>query len=108
MFSRSRRRQSTQDKPRDVDDSDAGTPETTLRHTQQLQQWRRSAQRVSRAWNAWLAADSHDRAIRYRVFTAALADEERTAAELERVIGLPQAREYVTTTEPRPGRLGAR
>lgn len=79
-----------------------------LRHIQQLQEWRRAAQRVTRAWNAWLAADSRDRAIRYRVFVAALADEETTALELERISGLPQAGGYVTTTGPRAGRLGAR
>jgi hypothetical protein len=104
---RLRRRRSGQDRPRSADDSDAETPGTTLRHTQQLQEWRRSAQRVTRAWNDWLAADSHTRAIRYRVFVAALADEERTAAELERVIGVPQGGEYATTTAPRVGQLDA-
>jgi hypothetical protein len=107
VFSRSRRHRSTQGEPRAVDDSDAGTP-TTIRHTQQLQEWRRSAQRVTRAWNAWLAADSHDRAIRYRVFVGALADEETAAAALERGTGLPEAGQDVTDTEPRVGRLGAR
>jgi hypothetical protein len=108
VFSRSRRCRSTQDKPRVVDDSDAGTPETTLRHTEQLQAWRRAAQRVTRAWNGWLAADSRDRAVRYRVFVAALADEERAAAEVERIVDLADVGQCVTTPDPRDRRLGAR
>ena len=92
MFFRSRRRGSARDNPRVADHSDAGTDETTLRQTQQLQEWRRSAQRVTRAWNAWLAAESRDRAVRYRAFVAALADEERAAAEVERMVDLADAR----------------
>jgi hypothetical protein len=108
VFFRSRRRQSSQEKPRAADHSDAGLPETTLHQTQQLQDWRRSAQRVTRAWNAWLAAESRDRAIRYSVFVAALADEERAAAEVERMVDLADVGQCVTTTDPRNGRLGAR
>lgn len=108
MFFRSKGRRSRQENPRAADHNDAGTPETTLRQTQQLQEWRRSAQRVTRAWNAWLAAESRDRALRYRVFVAALADEERAAAEVERMVDLADAGACVTTTEPRNGRLGAR
>jgi heme oxygenase len=54
-------------------------------------EWRRSAQRVTRAWNAWLAADHRDRGVRYRAFVAALADEERAATEVERMIELADA-----------------
>ena len=109
MFFRSRRHRSPQDHPRAADHSDAGIPETTLRQTQQqLQEWRRSAQRVTRAWNAWLAAESRDRAIRYRVFVAALADEEKAAAEVERMVELADAAQCVITTDPRNGRLRAR
>jgi len=50
----------------------------------QLQSWRESAQRVTRAWNAWLAAEGRDRTARYRALEAAVAAEERAAAELER------------------------
>jgi hypothetical protein len=107
VFSRSRRRRATQDKPRAVDDSGAGTPETTPPHTQQLQEWRRSAQRVTRAWNAWLAAASRDADVRYRTVMAALADEERAAAEVERMIELPEP-EHVTTPDARRSGLGAR
>ena len=52
--------------PRVADASDAGTDEATLQQTQRLMEWRRSAQRVTRAWNAWLAAESRDRGVRYR------------------------------------------
>ncbi|HWJ50299.1 MAG TPA: hypothetical protein VNR42_04720 [Solirubrobacteraceae bacterium] len=109
MFFRSRRHRSPQDHPRAADHSDAGIPETTLRQTQQqLQEWRRSAQRVTRAWNAWIAAETRDRAMRYRIFVAALADEERAAAEVKRMVELADAGRCVITTEPRNGRLGAR
>jgi hypothetical protein len=46
--------------------------------------WWRSAQRVSRAWNEWLAADSSRRPDTYHHYLSALAAEERAAAELER------------------------
>jgi predicted TIM-barrel fold metal-dependent hydrolase len=108
VFFGSRRHQSSQEKPRAADQSDAGIPETTLHQTQQLQDWRRSAQRVTRAWNAWLAAESRDRAIRYRAFVAALADEERAAAEVERMVDRADAGVCVTTTDRRNRRLGAR
>jgi hypothetical protein len=76
----------------------------TARHTRQFQEWRRSAERVTGAWNAWRAADRHDGTVCYRVFVDALADEERTAAELERVVGLSQAGDEAANTEPRAGR----
>ena len=104
MLFRSRRHRSPRDVPRAADRSDAGSPKTT----QQLQDWRRSAQRVTRAWNAWLAAESRDRAGRYRVFVAALADEETAAAEVERMVDLADAGRCLTAAEPRNGRLGAR
>jgi hypothetical protein len=108
VFFRLRRHQSARGNRRVADHSDAGTDDTTAQETQRLVEWRRSAQRVTRAWNAWLAADGRDRALRYRVFVAALADEERAAAEVERMIGLRQAAEYVTTTDPGRSGLGAR
>lgn len=108
MFFRSRRQRLPQDNPRAAHDSDAGILETRLQQTQKLQDWRQSAQRVTRAWNAWLAADGDDRAIRYRVFVAALADEERAAAEVERMVDLADAGPYVIAADPRNGRPGAR
>ena len=97
MLFRSRRHRSPQEGPRAADHSDAGTHETALRQTRQLQDWRRSAQRVTRAWNAWLAADGDDRVIRYGVFVAALGEEKRAAAGVERMVELPAARECITT-----------
>ena len=108
MFFGSRRRRSPRDNDRAADQSDVGIPETTLQQTQRLQDWRQSAQRVTRAWNAWLAAESSDRDIRYRVFVAALADEERAAEEVERMVGLGEAEARVTATDPRNSGQGAR
>jgi hypothetical protein len=108
MFFRARRHRSPRENARAADRSDAVIPETTLHQTQQLQDWRRSAQRVTRAWNAWLAADRRERAIRYHAFVAALADEERAAAEVERMVDPAGVGACVTTTDPRNGRLGAR
>ena len=108
MFFRSRRRRSSQDNPRAAEHSDGGIPETTLRQTRQMQEWRRSAQRVTRAWNAWLAAEGRDRGARYHAFAAALAEEERAAAEVERMVDRADAGVCVTTTDRRNRRLGAR
>jgi hypothetical protein len=52
-----------------------------------LTDWRRSAQRVTRAWNAWIAADERDRDACYREYAAALAAEELAAARMERTAG---------------------
>jgi hypothetical protein len=49
MFFRSRRHQAAGEKPRGADIDDAVTDETTLRQAQRLMEWRRSAQRVTRA-----------------------------------------------------------
>ena len=109
VFFRSKGHRARQENPRVADDRDAGIPETTLQQTRELHDWRRSAQRVTRAWNAWLAAESGDRASRYRAYVAALADEERAAAEVERMVDLgDDAGACVTATDPRKGRLGAR
>ena len=69
-------------------------------------EWRRSAQRVTRAWNAWLAAESRDRGVRYREFVAALADEERAATKVERMIDLAEAGHCVTTIDAQKRGLG--
>ncbi len=108
MFFRSRRHKPWGDNPRVADNSDAGTDETTLRQTQQLMEWRRSAQHVTRAWNAWLAADRRDRGERYHAFVAALADEEHAATEVERMIGLGEAGICLTPGDAPKSGLGAR
>jgi predicted TIM-barrel fold metal-dependent hydrolase len=97
VFFRSRRHGSPRGAPRLADHSDAGTHETALGQSRQLQDWRRSAQRVTRTWNAWLAAERRDRPARYRAFVAALSDEERAAAEVERMVQLPEGRVCMAT-----------
>ena len=108
MFFRSNRSQSPRDHPCAAEDSDAGIPDSTAQQTQQPQDWLRSAQRVTRVGNAWLAAEGRDRGVRYGVFVAALADEERAAAEVERMLDLTDAGHCVATTDPRHGRLDTR
>ena len=108
MFFRSRRHEPGDENPSVADNSDAGPDDTALQQTQQIVEWRRSAQRVTRAWNAWLAAERRDRSARYRAFVVALADEERAAVEIERIIGLADARRCVTTADPRNDGVQAR
>jgi hypothetical protein len=64
--------------------------------TQQLEDWRRSAQKVTRAWHAWLDADRSDHGVCYRAYVSALAAEERAAAEVERAIQPDEPNECVT------------
>ena len=56
--------------------------------SRQWQTWRRSAQRVTRAWNEWLAGGRRERAELYRRYVSALADEERAAAAVAQTVGL--------------------
>jgi hypothetical protein len=107
VFSRSRRHEDARANPPVRDCGDAGTDGTTPRQTRQLIEWRRSAQRVTRAWHAWLAAESRDRGERYRAFEAALAEEERAATEVERIIDLAEARQCTTTIDARSRGVGA-
>jgi hypothetical protein len=60
--------------------------ESGERQARQWLAWRRCAQRVTRAWNEWLAADSRQRPARYRCYLSALAEEEQAAAEVERMV----------------------
>lgn len=53
MFSRLGSDGGARDKPRVRNRSDAGTDASTPRQTRQLMEWRRLAQRDTRAWNAW-------------------------------------------------------
>jgi hypothetical protein len=108
MFFRSRRRKPAYGNPRVADTSDAEAHRATLRRAKQLMEWRRSAQRVTRAWNAWLAAERRDRSLRYHAFVAALAEEDRAAAELERMIDRSEAGHSVTTIDAPNSGLGAR
>jgi hypothetical protein len=105
VFFGSRRHRSARGNPCVADQGDAGPHETLLGNTAPLQDWRRSAQRVTRAWNAWLAAASRDADVRYRAFVAALADEEQAAAEVERIIEPSPPGQHVTTGDPRNRQL---
>ena len=51
-------------------------------------EWRRCAQAVGRAWNEWLAADEHQRALRYLAYCDALAEEQQAAAAMEHSVRL--------------------
>jgi len=62
-----------------------GRQETVQRQSHHLEEWRRSAQRVTQAWNDWLAADRTERGSCYRALVLALAEEERAASEVERM-----------------------
>ena len=45
--------------------------------------WRRSAQKVTRTWKEWLAAEGVEGDSLYRRYVSALAEEEQAAAELQ-------------------------
>lgn len=66
--------------------------------TDAVEEWRRCAQRVTRAWNAWLAADRDDRDSCYRAVVVALAEEERAALEMERTTQRHEVADCVATT----------
>jgi len=51
--------------------------------TPQWLAWRRSAQKVTRTWNEWLAAEGVEGDSLYRRYMAALGEEEQAAAELQ-------------------------
>ena len=68
--------------------SDLAANEAGGRQSRQWQTWRRSAQRVTRAWNEWLAGGSRERPELYRRYISALAEEERAAAAIEQTVNL--------------------
>jgi hypothetical protein len=82
VFFRSKKRTKPVDDVLDLRDLDAHT--AWGEKSGEWLAWWRSAQRVSRAWNEWLAADSRRRPDIYGRYLSALAAEERAAAELER------------------------
>ena len=53
--------------------------------TPQWLAWRRSAQKVTRTWKEWLAAEGVEGDRLYRRYVAALGEEEQAAAELQRM-----------------------
>ena len=56
--------------------------------------------------DAWLAAERWDRGVLCRAFVAALAEEERAAAEVKRMIGLAEAVGASLQTLPSPSGQG--
>jgi hypothetical protein len=50
----------------------------------EIETWRAATKRVSRAWNAWLAAEGRRRAQAYAAYLDALAQEELAAARMQR------------------------
>jgi hypothetical protein len=65
---------------------------------ERLEEWRRSAQRVTRAWNSWLAAERRDERALYHTFVLALADEEDAAARAQLIIQAAAVSESATPT----------
>jgi hypothetical protein len=86
VFSRPRKRRSAADDGSTSQPIGEETSHTVQPHSEPLQDWRRSAQRVTRAWNSWLAAEHADRRDRYLAYVSALADEELRAAEVQSLI----------------------
>ena len=83
FFGSKKRRKYTNDAshPSDLARDEVGKGQSRPWHA-----WRRSAQNVTRTWNEWLAADRRDDADFYRRYTSALDQEERDAAEIERMV----------------------
>lgn len=69
----------------------SGEPSRELeqRKAKRLHAWRESAQAVRRAWRAWLAAEGHQREVRYGAYLAAVEDEQRAAANVARAFQPP-------------------
>jgi len=68
--------------------SDPASNRAGTLQSRQWDSWRRSAQKVTRAWNAWLAADGDKRPELFGCYVRALTEEEPAAAELERMLHL--------------------
>jgi hypothetical protein len=66
--------------------SDPASHQTTERHSEQWDAWRFAAQRATRAWKEWLAADGRERPELYRRYVCALAKEEQAALAIERTV----------------------
>ena len=68
--------------------------------TPQWLAWRRSAQKVTRTWNEWLAAEGVEGDSLYRRYMAALGEEEQAAAELQHMnvdAGADSERAWIAT-----------
>jgi hypothetical protein len=85
FFGFKKTRRSRRDAPQP---SDPVRDEAVEQQSRQWNAWRRSAQKVTRTWNEWLAADGRERAASYNGYISALAEEERAAAEIELIVKL--------------------
>lgn len=86
MFFDSKTPRSTPGQAPAPDPSEAAPDEAAELRAHQVEEWRQSAQLVTRAWQDWLAANRAEQRARYTAFVAALANEERAAAEVERLV----------------------
>jgi len=69
--------------------------------SRQWHAWRLSAQKVTRTWNEWLAADGRQCAASYARYISALTEEERAAAEIELIVKLDgQPNDASACTDP--------
>jgi hypothetical protein len=68
--------------------SDPVGNEAVGRQSREWQAWRLSAQKVTRTWNEWLAADGRQRGASFTRHVSALTEEERAAAEIELMVKL--------------------
>jgi hypothetical protein len=71
--------------------------------SRQWQAWRLSAQKVTRTWNEWLAADGHQRAASYSCYISVLTEDGRAAAEIELIVKRgAEAKDTSACTGPDP------
>jgi hypothetical protein len=68
--------------------SDPVRDEAVEQQSRQWNAWRRSAEKVTRTWNEWLAADGRERDASYTRHISPLAEAERAAAEIELLLKL--------------------
>jgi hypothetical protein len=81
--------------------SDPVGNEAVEQQSREWNAWRRSAQKVTRTWNEWLAADGRERNASYTRHISALAEEERAAAEIELSVKLDvEAKDASVCTGP--------
>jgi hypothetical protein len=66
--------------------SDTAPSRTAEPEFMQWRAWRCAAQKATRAWNEWLAADGSERPALYRCYVCALAEEEQAAVAIERAV----------------------
>jgi hypothetical protein len=99
LFSRRKRHTSSRGA---LQPSDPVGNEAVEQQSGEWQAWRQSAQKVTRTWNEWLAAEGHQRAACYTRHISALTEEGRAAAEIELMVKL-DAEPNDASARPDPG-----